>query len=301
MGRYDQAPRLINKKPKMDSNIIMISNEMYTAIFNAVGRKYQAGALMVWLIGQADGFGIALETVKSALGMDKNGYYKSRSALEELGFIMVIDGGSITINYNKILGNEKDDSKNRVMKKMSHSFDDPILGNEKDDSILIPTKDDSKIGSSKVGMGNEKDDPIFLGNEKDDPMGNEKDDPMSNQKWEYNIEEHIKTYKESQEKLGNEKDDPILSNEKDDSILSHQKDDPILGNEKDYPILTIENFKTTVYQNNYLDEYNSTGAEILDSYDFNNDSEVEEMSNEFPEAYSDLVRLGMIKRKSWVF
>ena len=227
MGRYDQAPRLVNKKPKMDNNIIMISNEMYSAIFNAVGRKYQAGALMVWLIGQADGFGVALETVKNALGMDKNGYYKSRSALEELGFITVVDGGNITINYNKILGNEKDDSKNRVMKKMSHSFDDPILGNEKDDSILIPTKDDSKIGSSKVGMGNEKNDPIFLSHQKDDPMGNEKNDPMSNLKWEYNIEEHINNIEKDQEILGNEKDYPILS---------HQKDDPILGTTEDAPI-----------------------------------------------------------------
>ena len=170
MGRYDQAPKLVNKKPKLDGNTIMISNEMYSAIFNAVGRKYQAGALLVWLIGQADGFGIALKTVSDALGMDKNGYYKSRAALEELGFITV-DGDNITIHYNKILGNEKDDSKNRVMKKMTHSFDDSILSNEKDDSI-------------------------FLGHQKDDPMGNEKDDPMSHLKWEYNIEEHRKTEKE---------------------------------------------------------------------------------------------------------
>lgn len=179
MGRYDQAPKLVNKKPKLDGNTIMISNEMYSAIFNAVGRKYQAGALMVWLIGQADGFGVALKTVSDALGMDKNGYYKSRAALEELGFITA-DGDNITIHYNKILGNEKNapilsneknDSKNRVMKKMTHSFDDSILGNEKDDSI-------------------------FLGTTLDDPMGNEKDDPMSHLKWEYNIEEHRKTEKE---------------------------------------------------------------------------------------------------------
>lgn len=138
MGRYDQAPKLVNKKPKLDGNTIMISNEMYSAIFNAVGRKYQAGALMVWLIGQADGFGIALKTVSDALGMDKNGYYKSRAALEELGFITV-DGDNITIHYNKILGNEKNA---------------PILGNEKDDSIFL---------------GTTLDDP--MGNEKDDPMG----------------------------------------------------------------------------------------------------------------------------------
>ena len=198
MGRYDQAPRLVNKKPKMDNNIIMISNEMYSAIFNAVGRKYQAGALMVWLIGQADGFGVALETVKNALGMDKNGYYKSRSALEELGFITVVDGGNITINYNKILGNEKDDSKNRVMKKMSHSFDDPILGNEKDDSILIPTKDDSKIGSSKVGMGNEKNDPIFLSHQKDDPILGTTEDAPIGKDFDY-VQDAINSYIEEQQ------------------------------------------------------------------------------------------------------
>ena len=207
MGRYDQAPKLVNKKPKLDGNTIMISNEMYSAIFNAVGRKYQAGALMVWLIGQADGFGVALKTVSDALGMDKNGYYKSRAALEELGFITA-NGDNITIHYNKILGNEKnapilsnekDDSKNRVMKKMTHSFDDSILGNEKDDSI-------------------------FLGHQKDDPMSNEKDDPMSHLKWEYNIEEHIKTYKESQEKLGTENPTSILSTENSAPILNDDFD-----------------------------------------------------------------------------
>lgn len=263
MGRYDQAPKLVNKKPKMDNNIIMVSNEIYSAIFNAVGRKYLAGALLVWFIGQADGFGIAQQTAMNALGISrKQSYYDARDFLEELGFITVIDGISITIHYDKILGYEKRDSKNRV--------------NETETQNRVAEKETQKLS-------NENRDSIFMGNEKRDPKGNEKRNPMGHENRDYNIEEHIKTYKESQEKLGCEKRDSIL------------------GNEKRDPILTLKNFKTTVYQNSYLDEYNATGEEILDSYDFTDDGEIEEMSNEFPEAYSDLVKLGVVKRKEWVF
>jgi len=185
MGRYDQAPKLVNKKPKLDGNTIMVSNEIYSAIFNAVGRKYLAGALLVWFIGQADGFGIAQQTAMNALGISrKQSYYDARDFLEELGFITVVDGISITIHYDKILGNEKRDSKNRV--------------NETETQNRVAEKETQKLSNEKRDpiLSNENRDSIFMGHEKRDPKGNEKRNPMGHEKRDYNIEEHIKTDKE---------------------------------------------------------------------------------------------------------
>ena len=262
MGRYDQAPKLVNKKPKLDGNTIMISNEMYSAIFNAVGRKYQAGALLVWLIGQADGFGVAQQTVMNTLGMSrKQSYYDARDFLEELGFITVVDGMTITIHYDKILSHEKRDPKNRVTK----------------------TETQNRVAEKEtLILSHENRDPISMGHEKRDPMRYGKRDPMGHENRDYNIEEHIKTYKEDDEKLGNEKRDPIL------------------GNEKRDPIFSIDSFKEESYSHHYSG-YVTTGEEILRDYNLTDEGEIKEVENEYPEAYNDLVRLGMIKRKEWSF
>lgn len=63
---------------------------------------------------------------------------------------------------------------------------------------------------------------------------------------------------------------------------------------------TLKDFKVKIYNNSYDEEYITTGQEILDSYNFEDDGEVREMSNEYPDAYNDLVQLGMLK-KEWVF
>lgn len=65
--------------------------------------------------------------------------------------------------------------------------------------------------------------------------------------------------------------------------------------------MTVEDFEKRVYVNSYDEECTTTGYEILEDYNFDNDDEVIEMSNEFPEAYEDLIKLGVIKRKQWVF
>jgi len=270
MGRYDQAPRLINRKPKMDNNIIMISNEMYSAIFNAVGRKKNAGIVLVWLIGQADGFCIAQQTVMNSLGISKDSYYDSRKALKDLGFI-TDDGNTIIIHYDKILGRKESAPKNRgsenLPQKLGTGESTPILSTGDPTSILEGRKDST-------------------------PKGRRESTPMGRKDSYYNIEEHIKTDNSCQE---------ILSRKESDSILGSQESTPILGRKDSDPIFDLENFKATVYDNSYDEDYTTTGAEILNSYNFDNDGEVEEMSNEFPEAYSDLVKLGMIKRTKWSF
>ena len=279
MGRYDQAPKLINKKPKMDNNIIMITNEMYSNIFNAVGKAKTAGIVLVWLIGQADGFGIAQKTVLDAIGISKDTYYGARKTLADLGFLTE-ENHTLIIHYDKILGSDHPTS------KIKGTENPTSILNHKDPTSILSTENPTPI------LGTEDPTSKSKGSDFPTPKSHKDPTPMGSEDYDYNIEEHIKTYKESKEKLGTKDPTPILRSDDYDSILCHK--DPT-------SILTLKNFKTTVYQNSYLDEYNATGEEILDSYDFTDDSEIEEMSNEFPEAYSDLVKLGMVKRKKWSF
>ena len=59
-------------------------------------------------------------------------------------------------------------------------------------------------------------------------------------------------------------------------------------------------FKKKVYTNSYEDDHFATGQEILNDYNLELDDERIEMANEFPEAYDDLVKLGIVK-KEWRF
>lgn len=69
------------------------------------------------------------------------------------------------------------------------------------------------------------------------------------------------------------------------------------GNEVNF---SFSDFKKKVYINSYDDDCSATGQEILDDYNLDLDDERTEMANEFPEAYDDLVGLGIIK-KEWRF
>ena len=63
---------------------------------------------------------------------------------------------------------------------------------------------------------------------------------------------------------------------------------------------SFSDFKKKVYINSYDDDCSATGQEILDDYNLDLNDERAEMANEFPEAYDDLVSLGIIK-KEWRF
>lgn len=175
MGRYDQAPKLVNKKPKLDGNTIMISNDAFISIMSKKDITPKQALLLIWLVGQADGFGIAKETATKAMGLKEHqGYYKLRRGLEKAGYLDVTDT-SITINYDKILEQQSVDPISMEQPEV-----DPILEQQIDDPIL----------------GGQEDDPIFMGQQMVAPMGQPLDDPMGQQIAAHNIEEHIKTEKE---------------------------------------------------------------------------------------------------------
>lgn len=220
MGRYDQAPKLVNKKPKMDNNIIMITNEMYSNIFNAVGKAKTAGIILVWLIGQADGFGIAQKTVLDAIGISKDTYYGARKTLVDLGFLTEEDH-TLVIHYDKILGSDHPTSKIKGTKNPTS-----IL-NHKDSTSILSTENPTPI------LGTE--DPTSKTKGSDFPTSMSHKDPtsMGSEDYDYNIEEHIKTYKESQEKL---------STKDSTSILGHKDPTPILDNDFDYVQDAMDSF-----------------------------------------------------------
>lgn len=184
MGRYDQAPKLVNKKPKLNGNTIMISNDAFISIMNKKDITPKQALLLIWLVGQADGFGIAKETATKAMGLKEHqGYYKLRRGLEKAGYLDVTDT-SITINYDKILEQQSVDP---IF--MEQPEVDPILGKQIADPILEQRIDDPILGG-------QEDDPIFLGQQMVAPMGQPLDDPMGQQIAAYNIEGHRKTEKE---------------------------------------------------------------------------------------------------------
>ena len=201
MGRYDQAPKLVNKKPKLNGNTIMISNDVFISIMNKKDITPKQALLLIWLVGQADGFGVAKETATKAMGLKEHqGYYKLRRGLEKAGYLDVTDT-SIIINYDKILEQQSVDPIS-----LGQPEDDPILGKQIVDPILEQRMDDPILGG-------QEDDPIFLGQQMVAPMGQPLDDPMGQQIAAHNIEEHRKTYKDQNKKLGQLEDDPILSDD----------------------------------------------------------------------------------------
>lgn len=189
MPNYEQAPILINKKPPgQGAGFLQIDNAVYAAVCKGVGRKYKAGLLMLWYIGQADGFRIPAKTVMDVFGFKrKDDYYSTRRDLVDLGFIDVVDTDTIRINYDNILkGQENADpillegsGKSRPYFLKGQENPDPMKGQENPDPIFSEQNRVRKIqtlffeGSGKTGL---------KGQENPDPMGQENPD--------HNIQEH---------------------------------------------------------------------------------------------------------------
>lgn len=227
MGRYDQAPKLVNKKPKLDGNIIMFTNEMHCNIMKQIGSKYRAGHVLIWLIGQADGFGIAEKTAANAIGISTSAYHQDIRFLDDLGLITHVSGKSITINYDKILGDQFEQSKNRVsnLDSLNQSEDnkDRVI---KSDSLSEGVKINQSILSDQINQSIlEK----TKGDQFNQSMGDRFNHPMGVQIDQYNIEEHRKTYKGQNEKLGDQINQSILNNDFDyvqdamDSFVKEQQ------------------------------------------------------------------------------
>jgi hypothetical protein len=82
-------------------------------------------------------------------------------------------------------------------------------------------------------LGTEESTSILMGRKKSTPKSRKESTPMGRKEYYYNIEEHIKTYKEPQEKLGTE--NPT-------SILSHKDPTPILSDDFDYVQDAMDSF-----------------------------------------------------------
>lgn len=105
-SKYEQAPIIYNdNKPKADGNFILISTDLYKAINNKIDGKHGiARSLMYLLIGTATGFRLSTKYVEETLGCSKSVYVNARKHLKDLGFIDYIQGVSISIKYDVIMG-----------------------------------------------------------------------------------------------------------------------------------------------------------------------------------------------------
>lgn len=120
-GKYEQAPVIYNdNKPKADGNFILISTDLYKAINNKIdGRNGIARSLMYLLIGTATGFRLSTKYVEDTLGCSKSVYINARKHLKDLGFIDYIQGVSITINYDVIMGISEITPKNKGISEIT--------------------------------------------------------------------------------------------------------------------------------------------------------------------------------------
>lgn len=106
MGRYDQAPKLINKnKPKSKGNFMQMGMEVFKSINEKIDARHAvARSLLILLIGTADGFGLSQKFILENLGCSEKRYYTARQYLESLGLITVNkEENIITINYNVLM------------------------------------------------------------------------------------------------------------------------------------------------------------------------------------------------------
>lgn len=108
MANYETAPLIHhscdkNKFINKANGFIVIPDIVYSAICKQLDSKKGAQLkLLLFYIGCAEGFGVPLRTVMERLGFTRDGYYRARAGLQELGWITITDT-QIIINYNEIV------------------------------------------------------------------------------------------------------------------------------------------------------------------------------------------------------
>lgn len=79
------------------------SHELEAAIANGLGeRDFAAYKVMMFLTGNAQGFGVAEKTICERCNISESAYKKARSKLVQMGWITHIQGKEIIVNYDEI-------------------------------------------------------------------------------------------------------------------------------------------------------------------------------------------------------
>ena len=109
MPNYDQAPKIRNNglKDRRSKELPGYSNRstlLEEKIMQGIdSRQGVALKVMLFLTGNAEGFGVALKTITERLNVSQSAYYKARDWLEEKGWIKCTKE-EIIINYDVIYG-----------------------------------------------------------------------------------------------------------------------------------------------------------------------------------------------------
>lgn len=109
MPNYDQAPKIKNNglKDRRSKELPGYSNRstlLEEKIMQGIdSRQGVALKVMLFLTGNAEGFGIALKTITERLNITKTAYYSARKYLTELGWITCTKD-EIVVNYDVIYG-----------------------------------------------------------------------------------------------------------------------------------------------------------------------------------------------------
>jgi len=109
MPNYNQAPKIRNNglKDRRSEELPGYSNRstlLEDRLMRGIDSR-QAAALkvMLFLTGNAEGFGVALKTITERLNITQTAYYNARKYLEGLGWITCTND-EIVVNYDVIYG-----------------------------------------------------------------------------------------------------------------------------------------------------------------------------------------------------
>lgn len=174
MANYNQAPQIkYNGEKYRDSKgwgKAIRTHELETAIMNGLGERDMAMLkIMLFLTGNAEGFGVAEKTICERCNMSESGYRKARKKLEEKNWITVTDG-KIIVNYNVILGITENTPIIHSQKTMGITENTPLTITENTplgitenthNSISDSIKDNIKGGKSIVEMTDQERKKMF--------------------------------------------------------------------------------------------------------------------------------------------
>jgi len=109
MPNYDQAPKIKYNgvKDRRSEDLPGYSNRsalLEEKIMQGIDGKHAVALrVMLFLTGNAEGFGVALKTITERTNISQSAYYKARDWLEEKGWITCTDT-EIIVNYDVIYG-----------------------------------------------------------------------------------------------------------------------------------------------------------------------------------------------------
>ena len=106
------------------------NHELEAAIANGLGeRDFAAYKVIMFLTGNAQGFGVAEKTICERCNISESAYKKARSKLVQMGWITHIQGKEIIVNYDEIYKGYTENTPERQIENTHNNINNNIKDN----------------------------------------------------------------------------------------------------------------------------------------------------------------------------